>query len=459
MKTFVRSLRPCVLVATLAFAGTTALGAQGVTTAAIAGVVTDSSGSPLEGARVVEVHGPSGTAYAAVTRADGRFTIPGMRVGGPYRVSVALVGYRQEVQDQIQLPLGGTADLRFGLARATLQLEPVTVTATSDAVFSAERTGAGTTISTTQIAHLPTISRRVEDLLRLTPQYSPMSFGFSFAGQDNRLNNMTIDGSYFNNSFGLAGQPGDRTSVAPISLDAIEQVQVNVAPYDVRQGNFVGAGINMVTKSGTNEFSGSMFYNGRSDNFVGTEAGPNTFNPGTFKYHDIGVALGGPIVRNRLFFFGSYEDDKQTAPGTTFLANTGGQTVTGSVTRVLASDLDSLSSYLKNNFSYVTGPYQGYDFHVPSTRFLARLDYNLNDRNKLSVRYNLLNSSSDILVSNSNSLGLGCRRNGASPCSTLNALNFANSNYAILENIRSVVGEWNSSIGSNMSNNLIAGYT
>src|SRR5947209_19443356 len=198
MKRFVWSVGA---LAAAVFAGATALGAQGVTTAAIAGLVTDSSGAPLEAARVVALHGPSGTAYAAVTRADGRFTIPGMRVGGPYRVSVALVGYRQEVQDQIQLTLGGTADLRFALPRASLELEPVTVTATSNPVFSAERTGAATTISTAQIAHLPTISRRIEDLLRLTPQYSPMSFGFSFAGQDNLLNNMTIDGSDFNNSF------------------------------------------------------------------------------------------------------------------------------------------------------------------------------------------------------------------------------------------------------------------
>jgi len=449
----------CLLLATVAFAVPTALDAQGVTTAAIAGVVTDSSGAPLEAARVVAVHGPSGTTYAAVTRTDGRFTISGMRVGGPYRVTVTVVGHRRELQDQIHLTLGGTADLRFVLGKASVELEPVTVTATSNPVFSSSRTGAATTISPAQIDRLPTISRRVEDLLRLTPQYSPMSFGFSFAGQDNRLNNMTIDGSYFNNSFGLAGQPGDRTSVAPISLDAIEQLQVNVAPYDVRQGNFVGAGINMVTKSGTNDVSGSLYYNARSDNFVGTQAGPNTFNPGTFKYHDIGVALGGPIIRDRLFFFGSFENDGQTNPGTTFLANNGTQTVGGNVTRVLASDLDALSAYLKNNFNYVTGPYQGYDFKIPSTRFLTRLDYNLNDRNKLSLRFNLLNSSSDILISNSSSLGFGCRRNGPSPCSTLDALNFANSNYAILENIRSVVGEWNSSIGGRMSNNLILGYT
>jgi hypothetical protein len=427
--------------------------AQGVTTAAIAGLATDSAGAPLAGARVVAVHGPSGTQYSAVTRADGRFTIPGMRVGGPYRVSASFVGYRQEVQDQVNLTLGGTADLRFVLRAASLELAPIIVTATNSAVFSSERTGAATTISTNEIGHLPTITRRVEDLLRLTPQYSPMAFGFSFAGQDNRLNNMTIDGSYFNNSFGLAGQPGDRTGVAPISLDAIQQVQVNVAPYDVRQGNFVGAGINLVTKSGTNEFSGSLYYNFRNNTFVGTQAGPNVFNPGTFKYHDFGAALGGPIIRDRLFFFASYEDDGQTAPGTTFLANTGGQPVGGNVTRVLASDLDSLSRYMVNSFKYVTGAYQGYDFKVPSTKFLARVDYNLNDRNKFNVRFNLLNSSTDVLVSNSGSLGLGGRR------STLNSLNFASSNYAILENIRSVVGEWNAAIANNMSNNLILGYS
>src|SRR2546429_9738219 len=189
----------------------------------------------------------------------------------------------------------------------------------------------------------------------------------------------------------------------------------------------------MVTKSGTNDVTGTLYYNTRSNNFVGTHAGPNTFNPGSFKYHDVGVALGGPIIRNRLFFFGSFENDGQTQPGTTFRANTGAptDTVKGNVTRVLASDLDSLSRYLKNSFNYITGPYQGYDFKVPSTRFLARLDYHLNDRNKLSLRYNLLNSSSDILVSNSSSLGFGCRRNGSSPHTTLNCLNFANSNYAI----------------------------
>ncbi|PYO87801.1 MAG: hypothetical protein DMD66_09450, partial [Gemmatimonadetes bacterium] len=435
--------------------------AQGVTTGAIAGIVSDSTGGgPLDGARVVAVHGPSGTTYAAVTRADGRFTIPGMRVGGPYRVSASRVGYRQEVQNGVTVTLGVTSDLQFRLAQASVQLDPVTVVTTTGAVFSAGRTGAATTVSTDQLQHLPTISRKVEDLLRLTPQYSGISqpsssgaFSFvSFAGQDNRLNNMTIDGSYFNNSFGLGGQPGDRTGVAPISLDALEQIQVNIAPYDVRQGNFVGAGINMVTKSGTNQFTGSAFYNSRSNSFVGTQAGPNTFKPGTFQYHDVGIALGGPIIKNRLFFFGSFEDDANTAPGTTFRATTGAPGDTGSnVTRVLASDLDALSAYLQSKFSYTTGPYQNYDFKTPSRRFIARLDYNLNDHNKISVRYNLLNSETPVLLSNSASLGLGNRR------SNLTSLNFANSNYAILENLRSIVGEWNSNFG-NKANNLIVGY-
>ncbi len=437
----------------IALAAAPVLRAQGVTTAAITGIVRDSTGNPLVGAHITAVHGPSGTAYVATTGEDGRYTIPGMRVGGPYRVSAAYVGYRGEAQQGIYLTLGVTADVRFALAPVSVELGEITVSAQANPVFSSERTGASTAIPTQEIASLPTISRRVEDMLRLTPQYENGSFGFSFAGQNNLLNNMTIDGSYFNNSFGLAGQPGDRTGVSAVSLDALEQVEVNVAPYDVRQGNFVGAGVNMVTKSGTNQFSGSLYYQFRNNSFVGTHAAGNTFNPGTFKYDDIGANLGGPIIRNKLFFFLSFENDGQTAPGTTYLANTGSQTVGGNVTRVLASDLDSLSSFLAHNFQYATGPYEGYNFKTPSTRFLARFDYNLNERNKLTLRYNLLNSNSPILMSNSASLGVGGVR------SNLNSLNFSNSNYAILENIRSIVGEWNSTIGSNMSNNFITGYT
>jgi hypothetical protein len=443
----------CLILTLIAFAGTTVVRAQGVTTSAMTGTVTDSANVPLAGAHVAAVHVPSGTSYSATTLSNGRFTIPGMRVGGPYRVTVSMVGYRRQVQNDINLTLGVAADLTFMMGQVSVELEAITVSGRADAVFSSERTGAATSVTTQTIASLPTVSRAVDDMLRLTPQYTSNGTGYSFAGQLSYVNNMTIDGSYFNNSFGLAGEPGGRTGVAAVSLDALEQIEVNVAPYDVRQGNFVGAGINMVTKSGTNDYTGSIYYGFRSSRYVGTQAGPNSFASGTFDYHNIGVNIGGPILKNKLFFFASWEQDIQTSPGTTYLANTGTQPVAGNVTRVLASDLNTLSTYLATNFHYNTGPYQGYNFNIPSNRFLARLDYNINDRNKLSLRYNVLNSSSDILISNSASLGIGSRR------SSLNSLNFANSNYAILENIRSRVAEWNSTIGATMSNNLIVGYT
>jgi len=422
---------------------------QGVTTSAVNGVIVDDQNNPLPSANIIAVHVPSGTTYGTSSGTTGRYSIPGMRVGGPYTVTVSYVGFEKQSKSNIFLNLGVATDVDFVLLTQGIQTEEVTVVGKRDAIFSSDRTGAATSIDLGTIQAIPTISRRIQDLIRL----SPFSTGSSFAGQDNRLNNFTVDGSYFNNSFGLAGSPGDRTGVSPISLDAIEQVQINIAPYDVRQGNFVGAGINTVTKSGNNDISGSVYYNYRHQGLVGLEAGDLTYNPGTFKYNLIGVRLGGPIIKNKLFFFGSFEDDKQTSPGTTFRANNGGEAAVGSVTRVLASDLNGLSSYLKSNFGYETGPYQGYDFEIPSTRFLARLDYNLNDNNKLSLRYTHLDSQTDQLVSNSSSLGVGSRRGSN------NSLNFQNSNYIILENIRSIIGEWNSRLTDNLANNLILGYT
>lgn len=422
---------------------------QGVTTSAINGLIVDDQNTPLPSANIIAVHIPSGTTYGTASRANGRYSIPGMRVGGPYSVTVSYVGFEKQSKSNIFLNLGVATDVDFVMKAQGIQTEEVTVVGQKNAIFSSDRTGASTTIDLGSIQVLPTISRRFQDIIRL----SPFAQGTAFAGQDNRLNNVTVDGSYFNNSFGLAGTPGDRTGVSPISLDAIEQVQINVAPYDVRQGNFVGAGVNSVTRSGNNEFSGSAYYNWRNQGLVGTEAGDLSYNPGTFKYNLYGVRIGGPIIPNKLFFFGSYEDDKIVQPGTTYRANLGGEAPVGSVTRVLASDLNALSTYLKNNFGYETGPYQGYDHETPATRALLRLDYNLNDNNKISLRYVHLDSQTDVLLSNSSSLGVGSRR------SSNNSLNFQNSNYIILENIRSIVGEWNSRLSANLANNLIVGYT
>lgn len=432
--------------------------AQGVTTSTISARVTDENGNPRSGVRVTAVHQPSGTSYQARTRDDGRVTLAGMRIGGPYTVTATGIGLESQQHNDVYLNLGQTSDLQFVMRPTAVQIQAVTVTAAagSDKIMNSSRTGAATTVSREALSTLPTVTGRLESIVRLTPQFGgcTLSTGCTLAGQDGRLNNISVDGTSFNNSFGLGGQPGDRTNVAPISLSAIEQMQVDVAPFDVRQGNFVGANINTVTRSGTNTFQGSIGYNRRNQGLVGKKAGDLPFDPGVFNYKNLNGWIGGPIIPNRLFFFTSLENESLTQPGTTFLANTGGQPVAGNTTRVLASDLDALSTYLKTNFDYDTGPYQGYNFEVPAHRFLGKLDFNVNDQNKLVFRYNRLMSSSDILVSNSNSLGiLGNRR------SNTNALNFANSNYGMLENIESTVGEWNSTIGSSLANSLILGYT
>jgi len=445
-----RSLRSLAIAGALALVGalwTAEVSAQ-VTTGSMRGSVLDSAGTPIQGARVTATHTPSGTIYQSTTRADGGFILPGLRVGGPYTVEATRIGFARQSRSGLSVGLGVSTDVTFKMGAIATQLSAVTVTSTGTEI-SQTRTGAATSIPQQALEQLPTISRRIDDFTRLTPQAS----GSSFAGVDNRLNNIMVDGAYFNNSFGLGGQPGDRTGVAPISLDAIEAVQVSIAPYDVRQGNFVGAAVNTVTKSGTNDFSGSVYYLQRDNDMVGTKIGGRAFNPGTFDFSQVGARIGGPLIKNKLFFFASFESDGITEPGTTFRALQPGETSGGQVTRVRATALDSLSSFLSTNFGYATGPYEGYSHETPSMRLTAKLDYAMNDKNKFSLRYTKLDSKTDVLLSNSSSLGWGSRR------SSLQSLNFQNSNYQILENLESVVGEWNAVIGSNMSNNMIVGYT
>lgn len=446
-----RLTKVCLLLtlSLLAVVGTAL--AQGVTTATLGGTVRSSTGQPITGATVRAVHEPSGTAYGTITRADGRFLIPGMRVGGPYSVAVQNIGYAPITQGDVTLNLGVATNLELTLTETAIALEGVTVTGTqAAAILSPDRTGAATSVTRENIEVMPTISGRIDDITRLTPQYGGRG---SFGGVDSRLNNITVDGSYFNNSFGLGGAPGDRTGVAPISLKAIEQVQVNVAPFDVRQGNFVGAGVNSVTRSGGNDFRGELYYDFRNEGMMGASTRGTDVDFGTFDYKQLGGWLSGPIIPNKLFFFVNYEDDSLNEPGTTWIANPGNAAVQGNVTRVEESDLQNLSSFLQQNFGYETGPWQGYPSETPATRFLTKLDYNVNERNKLSLRYNHLDSFTDVLASNSSSLGFGNRR------SNDRALNFQNSNYQILENIRSLVGEWNSMLGPTMANNLILGYS
>ena len=439
------------LVAVLTLATTTS--AQ-VTTGSLSGNVQNEAQASVSGASVIAIHLPSGTTYETTSRADGRFVIINMRVGGPYVVTVAFTGtgaaaFAPQTQENIELNLGVATDMRFDVKNISVS-ETVTVTAQSDTVFSSGRTGAATSVNRETLASMPTVRGLISDFTRLTPQTSGAN---SFGGADSRMNNMTVNGAAFNNSFGLGGQPGERTGVAPISLEAIEQVQVSIAPYDVRQGNFVGASVDTITRSGTNSLRASVYHRFRNEEFVGTEAAGLVFNPGTFNTTNTGLWAGAPVIKNRLFLFGNYENEADARPLSTFRANSGGEAVGGNVTRVLASDMTNLSAFLKSSFGYDTGSFDAPTDNTPQKRGLIRTDLNINNNNKFSFNYLQLNSSSDNLLSGSTSAGIG-RRQVAT-----DALNYANSNYSILENRKTSTGELNTVLGSTMANSLRVNYS
>lgn len=427
-----------------------------VTTSTISGIVTDNSGEPLIGAMVIATHTPTNTRYGTATNASGRYTLPSVRVGGPYSVAVNYTGYESKTQDGIYTSLGTAANVDFRVQESGATLEEVTIVANRNDIFSSDRTGAATTFDRKQLSEIPiTGARSINSITK----YNPNGNGASFGGQDSRLNNFTIDGSVFNNGFGLGSdaQAGGRTGSTAISLDAIEELQVNVAPFDVRQTGFVGSGLNAVTRSGKNEFFGTAFYNFRKSDdsgiFNGTKIGDTKPNIGAFDEKVLGASLGGAIVKNKLFFFANYESQRQTSPATTWVANGSPLAVEGAnITRVLASDLDNLSTYLREKYRYETGPYENYDNKTESDKFLVRLDWNMNDKNKLMLRYTHHNSVSDVLISNSNSAGAGNRR-------TLpTAMSYQNAGYIIGDNTRSIVAELNSQISNNVYNTFSAGY-
>lgn len=420
------------------------------TTAAISGKVLDEKGEGLPGANVIAIHEPTGSRYGAATRADGNFNIVNMRVGGPYKVTISFVGYKDDVKTGINLTLGQDLRINSKLETAQAQLEEIKVVAARSSVINSGRTGAATTVGNKQVTTLPTLNRSLTDFARLDPRSNG---GLSFAGRNALYNNLSIDGALFNNVFGLNSTVGGQASAQPISVDAIDQFQVNIAPFDVRQGMSTGASINVVTKSGTNEWSGSAYYFNRNQDLVSKKVGSieNTFP--TFGVSQIGGRVGGAIIKNKLFVFASFEKEDRNDPGTTRVATRTGVTADPATTSsVKAEDLDKLKTFLKDKFNYDPGSYEGYDKLTQSTKFNARLDWNISDKHKLNIKYNTLRSFADITASNS-----GALPNGRGPTNT--NLPFQGGLYRINNNLNSYIAELNSTFGGKIANNLTFGYT
>lgn len=417
------------------------------TTSEIQGIVADEKGAGLQGATVVAEHQPTGTSYTTTTRKDGRYNLPNVRVGGPYEVKVTFVGFGEEKQSDITLPLGTTYKADFKLSPSSSTLTEVTIAATrSDKVFSKSRTGASEVISRQQIDRLPTINRSIQDFTRLTPTAN----GSSFAGRSGSYNNLTVNGANFNNTFGLSGSLGGQTNSQPISIDALDQIQVNIAPYDVTLGNFTGAGINSVTKSGTNEFKGSLYTYWKNPDLTGRKVKTATVARQEFDFSNRGVTIGGPIVKNKLFFFVSGEQQRESAPATSLVASRNGATGTG-ISLAKAEDLDALRNFLINKYGYDPGAYEGYNFETYSDKVTARVDFNINPKHSLNINYYYLKSWRNVPPSNS-----GSPNGGRQPGTT--AMPFFASSYIINNNFNIVIAELNSRFSNKLSNKLQVGY-
>ncbi|MGC4103044.1 TonB-dependent receptor [Ferruginibacter sp.] len=423
------------------------------TTSEIQGIVTDGSNG-LANATIVAVHTPTGTKYTTTSRKDGRYNIPNVRVGGPYEVSVTFVGFKPEKQDNITLLLGQAYKADFKMSSSsTVLTEVVVATRRQDKIFSNNRTGSQEVINRTQIERLPTINRSLQDFTKL----EPTSNGLSFGGRSNQYNNVTVDGANFNNSFGLSGTLGGQTGSQPISLDAIEQIQVNVSPYDIRQGGFTGAGINTVTRSGTNQFRGTVYTYLKNEDFQGYKVANTKLTKTPIKFNLRGFAIGGPIIKNKLFFFVSGEQVRQELPATSFIASDASHPVTpGSVSQANADTLSKLASFLQTKFGYNAGPFQGYNQKTQSDKITAKIDWNINEKNTFTLKYNYLKSSADQFASTSRN-GFSGFVTGGQPGNT--SMPFQGSGYVINNNFNIFIAELNTRFSNKMVNKFQIGYT
>ncbi|QWX83382.1 TonB-dependent receptor [Cellulophaga sp. HaHaR_3_176] len=415
---------------------------QGVTTSAIGGQVTDETGEPLPGASVVAIHTPSGSTYGAATDFDGYYRVSNMRVGGPYKLTISYIGYVDYKKEDLYLQLGDAQRFSVKLGESANELDEIVITAQSNGLFDSGKTGAGTNVSQKQVSSLPTISRNIADFARLTPQAQVSGDDvISIAGQNNRYNAIYIDGAVNNDVFGLAGNGtnGGQTGVSPISLDAIESFQINVAPFDVRQSGFAGGSINAVTKSGTNQIEGSVYGFYRNQDLSGkTPVGLAGSNERTklaeFSSQTYGLRVGGPIVEDKLFYFVNYERQDNETPQPFDISS-----YRGSVT---ADDLSQLSDFLSTNYNYDAGGYENNTSTLQSDKLIAKIDWNINEDHKLSLKHSYVKA----VQFNANGSNQG-------------AINFVNNaiNFESITNSSAL--ELSSKFGDKFANNLVVGYT
>ena len=425
-----------------------------VTTSSLNGRIADESGDAVIGAAVIATHTESGTRYAAVSNNQGRFVINGMRAGGPYTVEVSCLGFQPTTYTGITLQLAEAFNLNVDLKEDKLQLGEAIVIATPASKFSSEKTGAATNISGKQIESLPTVSRSITDVTRLSPYGGN---GMSFAGTDGRTANFSVDGANFNNNFGLNDKlPGGGS---PISIDAIEELQVVISPYDVRQTNFIGGGVNAITKSGTNTFKGSAYVYHRNENMRGNQVAGTEIAGARDRDRNTtyGMTLGGPIIKNKLFFFVNAEYTKTPSVAVRWRASADGE---GNADKYLSyakiSDMERVSAFVKEKYGYDTGSFTNFPADESNFKILARLDWNINDKNKLAVRYNFT-TNTQWNGPNGSSMDGGTR--SAYNRTSLYSMAYANTMYSINNNVHTVSLDLNSKINDNLSNQFLATFS
>ncbi len=425
-----------------------------VTTSALNGIITDEAGEAIPGATVVAVHTPSGTTYYAVANNEGRYAINGMRTGGPYSVEVSCLGYRTVTYTDLTLQLADSYSLVAELQTDNEMLSEAIIVSAAASKFSAEKTGAATNISNEQMLSMPTVSRSITDITRLSPYGGN---GMSFAGSDGRLGNFTVDGANFNNNFGLSDDlPGGGN---PISIDAIEEMQVVISPYDVRQTNFIGGGVNAVTKSGTNTFKGTAYVYHRNENMRGSAVNGEEISGAreTDRNTIYGFTLGGPIVKNKLFFFVNAEYAfTPTVVNRWRGSEDGVADANNYISRTTLSDLETVSNYVKERYGYDTGSWTDFPANESNLKLLARIDWNISDKHHLAVRYNYtLNNAWN--SPNSTSMD-GGTRSSYSRMSQY-SMSFANSMYSLRNLVSTLSFDLNSRLTDNLSNQFLVTYS